>query len=70
MSGSGFTGRVAVDSTLPAVLAGDVAAGATSPVGSVEPVKSDIENLRFTSEPRRGLVPTGVTDSPEEMGRM
>ena len=72
VSGSDFTGRVAVDVTLLAVLAGDVTIGATSPVvsASVEPVKSFIENLRFTSEPGRGSVPIGVADGPEEMGRV
>ena len=61
-----------MDATLPAVLAGDVAAGATSTFmsRSVEPVKSVMENFRFTSTPRRGSVPTRVTDGPEDMGRM
>ena len=45
MSGSDFAGRVDVDATLPAVLAGDVAVAS----GSVEPVKTVIENLRFAS---------------------
>ena len=65
MSGSDFTGRVAVDATLPAV-------GERSPVASssIELVKSVVENLRFTSEPGWGSVPIGVADNPEEMGRM
>ena len=36
----------------------------------LKPVKTVWENLWGFSKPRQGSVPTGVTDCPEEMGKM
>ena len=37
---------------------------------SFKPVKTVRDNLGGFSEPRQGSVPTGVTDGPDEMGKM